>query len=176
MEDEEAEIPDITGVLIVSQWILSDKSLCPYLPCDQCALFGMTSRWPAQDGREVAKILQEQLRHLPSGRKRAVCIASGLLTLGSYTPSLQLEFSVWTWKILWWCPKILGHNLSTTSSMGRNGYIHWRVRDQQRWSLIRTWTGPFQLQAMSKPAMLTPPPFLTNAEYLSLSIIIINNN
>lgn len=100
MEDGEAEIPDITGVLIISQWIPSDKSLCPYLPSDQGALFGMTSCWPAQDGREVAKILQQQLRQLPSARERTVCIASGLLTLGSYTPSLHLKLSVWTWKTL----------------------------------------------------------------------------
>lgn len=172
MEDGEAEIPDIPGVLIISQWILSDKSLWPHLPRDQGALFGMTSCWPAQDGRELAKILQEQLRQLPSARKRTVCIASGLLTLGSYTPSLHLKLSVWTWKILWWCPKILGHKLSTTSFMeGRNGCKHWRVRDQQRWSLIRTWTVPI----MSKSAMLTPPPFLTKAEHLSLSAIKNNN-
>lgn len=33
-----------------------------------------------------------------------------------------------------------------------------------------------QLQLMSKPAMLTPPPFLTKADHLSLSVIIKNNN
>lgn len=70
MEDGEAEIPDIPGVLIISQWILSDKSLWPHLPRDQGALFGIASCWPAHDGREVAKILQEQLRQLASARKR----------------------------------------------------------------------------------------------------------
>lgn len=95
MKDEEAEIPDITGVFILSQWIHSNKSLCPHLPSDQCELFGTMSCWPAQDGREVAKILQQQLRQLPSARKRIVSIASGHLT-----PNLHLKLSVWTWKIL----------------------------------------------------------------------------
>lgn len=94
VEDGEAEIPDITGVLIISQWIHSDKSLCPYLPSDQCALFGMPSCWPAQDRTEVAKIPQQQLRDLPSARKRIMCVASGLLILVFYTPSLHLKLSV----------------------------------------------------------------------------------
>lgn len=88
MEDGEAEIPDITGVFIISQRIHSGKSLCPHLPSGSVCAFGDNLMLASPGWEKVAKILQQQLRQLPSARKIMVCIASGLLTL-----SLHLRLS-----------------------------------------------------------------------------------
>lgn len=145
-----------------------DKSLCPCLPSDQCALFGMTSCWPAQDGREVAKILQQHLRQLPSAGKRVE-------SLWLSHPWLLHSQSR---------PQALRPGKSCDDAQKYWGMIpppltSWEEKDAHKGSEIisdKDMSSSIQLQAMSKPAMLTPPPFLTNAERLSSSVIIMKHN